>query len=626
MMNDAGGDLEKYIRYMQSYDFFLAAVSKVREAGLDEQVAVNILRPNSIREAFKRKVMPKRDGTPESKTNFELFLGDGLQAWTVFSPIGADGISVQVSAPDKELSRTLADLIAKSGLSWISKSELRHLDSAVTYLDGRIQNAESKIQELETLLVAFKTKNRIMSLTGANGPWASNPLEDDLRNSRVQYEENKLLITQYRLRLDKQKREIAEAMKDTPGQGLTGGLTYKTQLAQKIGEVEAANQILKARMNSFQSQLNESMKAGRFGLEQEAYEFQKKFELQYNLYQDLMKEKFRIELNRIAIENRMRNITKAEYSDVQRTFSLSKKLGFAVLLGLLLSCAMAYLLDMLFPVVKSRQDLSEMGFNVLGGIQDFGAKKGGRTANLFHRLNGKPIKVFRFDTDNLILSSIFKVRSKILHQLTKSDKDHAVIAFVGAASGDGKTFTATNCAASLASIGRKTLLIDTDLRAQGTTKVFGLDGKRGLSDVVHQPELFGQLVVKNVLPRLDILPAGDRVASPTEFFARASFKELVENLSHIYDFVILDTPAILLVPETIEIEKSADFLIFVTSFNRTLVDDVLRSCDTLLEFSGREQKSLAILNRLDPRHDNLVMSPTTQYYYGYGSEKAVSDT
>lgn len=618
-------DLEKYIRYLQSYDFFLSVGKKVREAGLEEQVEGNILRPSSIKEAFKNKTKVNVDSRadPGGKSPRDLFFADGLQAWTAFSPIGADGISVQVSAPDKELSRTLADLIANLGLAWISKSELRQLDSAVKYLEGRIVDSEAKIGELEALLVDFKKKNRLMTLNGASGTLSRNPLEDDLRSSRVQFEENKFLIGKYKERLSRQQQAVADAMKDVPNAEANATVPYRTQVAQKLAEMETANQVLLARINSYQTQINESIRTGRFGLEQEAYEFQKKFELQYALFQDLMKEKFRIELNRIAVENRMRNITKAEYSEVQRTFSLSKKLTFALVLGLIISLAIAYLLDLLFPVINSRQDLAEMGFYVLGGIQDYGRLGRSKITNLFSRISGKPVKVFRFDNDSLSLSNLFQIRSKIIHQLQKAGKEHGVIAFVGASPGDGKTFTATNVAASMATLGRKTLLVDTDLRAQGCTKVFHLEGKPGLSEVALHPEMFGQVVQKNVLPRLDVLPSGTKTANPSELFASQNFRELTSKLSEIYDFVILDTPAILHVPETMEIEKSADFLIFVTSFNKTLVHDVLRSCETLLDFNGREHsKNLAILNRLDPRHDVLVLSPSSQYYYGYGMDKA----
>ena len=356
--------------------------------------------------------------------------------------------------------------------------------------------------------------------------------------------------------------------------------------------------------------------------EQEVYDFRKKFELEYNLYQDLVKEKFRVEMRKVSMQNKVRNLTKAEYSEVSRAIPFSRKLVFAMFLATVLSAALGYLLDSLFPVVKGRTDLMDMGLQYIGGIQDFGKTLKTRSLSLYHKINGNPVRVFRFDVDSLALAGLFKIRSKILHQMEEMKKDHAIIAFVGASVGDGKTFSATNAAAAMASLGRKTLLVDTDLRAHGASRLFNLQKQAGLVDVLEQPELFGKIVAKNVLPHLDVLPAGKKVANPTEFFARSSFKELMDKFSCIYDFVILDTPPILLIPETVDIEKAADFLVFVTSYNKTKVDDLVRACDSLLEFSHGSKKHLVIINRLDPRHDNLVMSPTAQYYYGNEAEKA----
>ncbi len=624
--NNNSSDTEKYIRYMQSYDFYLSVVQDVKEAGLTNQFVANIQRMGSLKDLFRANPVPKiTSGTKwkseaRVRNDFNLYLGDALQSWTSYSPIGMDGIAVFVSSPEKELSRSLADLIARTGLIWISKNELRQLDSAVVYLNGRIHDSEAKIRQLEGNLVGFKKRNKILSLNGATGPWSRNPLEDALRVSKAQLEENERLVGSYQQKLDQQRAEVADVMRENKREALDD-TQYKTQIAQRVAEIQSQNEVLRARIESFQSQINDTMKGGSFGLEQEAYEFQKKFELQYNLYQDLMKEKFRVELQKISIQNRMRNITKAEYSEVTRAVPLSKKLLFSFLVAILLSAALAYLIELFFPVIRGSKDLTDMGFTYLGGVQDFSWRQRARMTNFFHRLNSKTIPVFRFDIDSAHLSGLEMVRSKILHQLARSQKDKAVIAFIGASIGDGRTFVATNCAAALASVGRKTLLIDTDLRHSGCSRVFNLDGIRGLAEVVAQPSLFPEVVTKEVLPNLDILPAGDQVDNPTEFFLRPAFFKLIEELSAQYDLVILDTPPSLLVPETFEIEKAADFLVLVAAYNRTRVEDVTRTCETLLEFGSRGHKNLAILNRYNIRHDYLVMAPTASYHSGYGSDK-----
>jgi capsular exopolysaccharide synthesis family protein len=616
----AAGDTEKYIRYMQSYEFFLSVARDLKKAGLDGQLAQNIQKPRKVKDLLFRPSAPPPD--QDASGHYDLYLGDALQTWTKYSPIGTDGISVQVSSPDKELSRTLADMIASSALAWISRTEIRQLNSAVGYLDVKIKESEDKIAQLEEELVTFKRVNRILSLYAAAGPGANNTLEATLHQTEAQFDENQRLLSDYKARLEKQKAEISAILLANKHEGLDK-MVYKTNLAQKIAEAEQTGQVLMARIKSFQHQINDQLKGKSFLVEQEAFEFQKKFELQYNLFQDLMREKFRIELNRISVENRMRNITKAEYSEVLRSTSLTKKMLFALVAALVIASALCYLLDLFFPVVKSRHDLSEMGFTFIGGIPNFRTRWQARNASLYQRIDNRVVKIFRFEADHQSVTSLFKLRSKILHQLTKINRDHAVVAFMGANAGEGKTFTATNCAAAIAMSGRKVLLIDADLRARGTSRVFGIEKRGGLAEVMENQELYGQLVIKNLLPKLDVLPAGQANRNPASVFTNQNFKEVVEKLSHLYDFVILDTPAILLVPETIEIEKSSHLNIFVTSFNQTRIDEVLRACDSMLDFAHGSSKNLAVLNLVDPRHDHLVLTPSSHYYYGHGIENQV---
>jgi capsular exopolysaccharide synthesis family protein len=612
-------DADKFIRYLQNYDFILTVVELVKSHGMTDQVVYNLLKNRSLLDSTKTKIFPKRTPTKE---NIRLFLGDGLQSWVTYSPLGFNGLSIQVTTPEIELSRKLADLFAEAALAWISKTELRQLDSAIEYIDGRITASENDIRKVEGELRDFKRKNRIFSIAGASASGsAKNNLEDELRLTMVQLAQNKRLVKNYEERLESQKQEIEDIIGDSRKSRL-GNMTFKNQLAEKISEVEAENQVLSARIKSFQEQIAEAMASTNIGLEQEAYDFQKRFELQYNLYQELLREKFRVELTKISVQNRVRNLTKADYSEVARTVPLSRKLAFSLLVAIILSLAISATLDTLFPAVKSRQDLLELGFEYIGAIPEFGSRS--KNANLFHRLNGKPQALLRFENDNLALGGILRIRAKLLNQMQKIGKDHGVIAFMGAGPNDGKTFTATNMAMAFASLGRKTLLVDTDLRARGSTRVFGLEGKAGLAEVIPDISQFGSIVTKSIFPHLDMLPVGRHIGSPSEIIAKGSLPELMKRLSEIYDFVILDTAPILLVPETSEIERSSDLMVFVASFNKTKVDDVLRSCDAMLEIGSGRVRYLAVLNRMDPRHDSLVLAPGAPYHYRYYGGERIS--
>lgn len=606
-------EVDKYIRYLQNYEFYLEVAKQVKEAKLVEKVIEVNTRPRNLIAMINSSKGPTQDPNAD---NINFYLGDVIQSWTSYIPVGVDGISVYVSTADKEFSRSLADIIAKAALKWISQLEIRQSDYALNYLTDQIHLSEIKITSLERELLEFKQKNKIVSINGSDAMRDKNAgIEEELKNASIQYDHNERMLKKYKSALKEQEAKVHLITSANPN--LVSQVPFKSQLSKLIADSESLSISLKEKIFALKRKLDLTFDGNAAGVEQQIYEYRKKFELEYSLYQDLLKEKFKLEMKKVSLQNRVRNLSKAEYSEVSRPISLTKKLLISELIALVLALGFAYAIDTSFPSVKSRNDLMEMGFTFIGGIENFNVGKKTKLNNLFHKINGKIVRVFRYDLDNIVLGGLFKIRTKLLHHLDGLNKDHAVIAFVGACPGDGKTFSASNVAASLASIGRKTLIIDTDLRAGGTSKLFQLHNQPGLVDVLENNENFGKYVVKNVLPHLDVLPCGRNVDNPTDFIARSSMPSLMGKLSHLYDFVILDTPPILLVPEVVEMERAADLLVFVSSFNRTKIDDVVRSCDTLLEFGRGSKKYLAILNRVDSRHDNLVIS-SPYHYHNYG--------
>ena len=102
------------------------------------------------------------------------------------------------------------------------------------------------------------------------------------------------------------------------------------------------------------------------------------------------------------------------------------------------------------------------------------------------------------------------------------------IAISSAEPGDGKTTVTANLAVSFAQAGKKTLVIDADLRKPGMTALMGLKGKPGVADILASGENAGRiapkLVQRSVQPGLDVLPAGLRRPNPAELLNATKFR------------------------------------------------------------------------------------------------------
>lgn len=134
------------------------------------------------------------------------------------------------------------------------------------------------------------------------------------------------------------------------------------------------------------------------------------------------------------------------------------------------------------------------------------------------------------------------IRSQLIRRF-EQDSERRALAVVSADSGDGKTFVAANLAIAFSQLGRRTLLIDADMRTPRLHKVFGIDNTRGLSSI-----LAGRLSARTLnpvtdLPSLFVLPVGVSPPNPLELLESPAFGLLIEELLSKFDHVIIDSPS-----------------------------------------------------------------------------------
>jgi capsular exopolysaccharide synthesis family protein len=149
----------------------------------------------------------------------------------------------------------------------------------------------------------------------------------------------------------------------------------------------------------------------------------------------------------------------------------------------------------------------------------------------------------------------------------------AVVAVSSPMAGDGKTTTAINLAGALAqTVDARILLVDADLRRANLGAYVGLEGHEGagLVGAILNPSL-GLESVTQTLPHLNlsILTAGRRPSAPYEVLKSARVGELLAEARRKYDYVIVDTPPLVMVQDSRVIEKWVDGFLVVVGANRT---------------------------------------------------------
>jgi len=139
-----------------------------------------------------------------------------------------------------------------------------------------------------------------------------------------------------------------------------------------------------------------------------------------------------------------------------------------------------------------------------------------------------------------------------------------VVAVTSAVAGEGKTTSCAQLAMNLVMAGRKkVLLIDADLRKSDLAKGMNLPAVPGLSEFLRGSAATKDIVRNSFLPGLYIIPAGTRVDEPANLLAGEKFRAFLGEVRGHFDIILLDTPPILPVADTLSLRDQVDGFLFL---------------------------------------------------------------
>lgn len=140
-------------------------------------------------------------------------------------------------------------------------------------------------------------------------------------------------------------------------------------------------------------------------------------------------------------------------------------------------------------------------------------------------------------------------RTNLVFSLSAAENNIAVV--TSWSKGEGKSTATSNLSISFSKMGKKVLLIDCDLRRPNVHNLLKLDNSIGLSEVVGKFKTFKEAVHTDVLPCLDVLTSGSIPPNPSELLASTSFDALINTIRNDYDYIIIDSPPIGVVTDTL---------------------------------------------------------------------------
>ena len=163
--------------------------------------------------------------------------------------------------------------------------------------------------------------------------------------------------------------------------------------------------------------------------------------------------------------------------------------------------------------------------------------------------------------------AIRSVRTSLI--FSSADEGARPVLVTSTAPGEGKSCISANLAISLAQLGRRTLLVDADLRRPQQHVLFGVDLEPGLSNLLATEAEEGAVVRETSIPGLSLVPAGKTPPNPTDLVGSPRFARFLDSCRARFDWIIFDTTPVLPVADALVAAKVVGKVLFVAASGTT---------------------------------------------------------
>ncbi len=497
--------------------------------------------------------------------------------------------------------------------------------NTIKFIDDQLTGITVSLQDAEEELKYFRANNKIMDLSFA----ASNAFTKlDALETEKATEEVKRKYYEYLLKYVKENSAvkdvvapssigIADPLLTSLIQQLSKLGTEKSVLAISAKEKNPSWFVLEDKINSVKKELIENIRGliansritsddlgRRIAVleksvnqlpdnERKLVNIQRKFNLNDNIYTYLLQKRAEAGISRAANMPDCQVVEKADAGTA--TLVAPKKLvvfSMALFFGLMLPALFAFARIWLNDKILSKEDLeNESNIPIVGMV-------GNKT---------QPSNLVTYNNPRSPITEDFR-SIKLNLPYVQPNRDLKVICVTSSVPGEGKTFCSVNLASVFALSGKRTLVLFADLRRPRIDKDLAVNTEMGLSNILIGRNTIDQVVQESSIPNLFVLPAGPTPPNPAELLGTPLMRQTIEVLKKDFDIIVIDTPPIGLVSDTLLMLEYSDANCYIVRHNYTR-KIFLRKINEMYD-EKRIQNVCLIINDIE--------GESVGYGYGYG--------
>ncbi|MFD2939539.1 polysaccharide biosynthesis tyrosine autokinase [Flavobacterium notoginsengisoli] len=231
-------------------------------------------------------------------------------------------------------------------------------------------------------------------------------------------------------------------------------------------------------------------------------------------------------------------------------------------------------------------------------------------------VNKDSLNLAVFDKPKSALSEAFRGLRSSLQFLYKKQQVNGskTLMITSSISGEGKTFCSINIATVFALSEKKTVIVGLDLRKPRLADEFQLTTSLGVVNYLIKQNNLEEITNSTPVPNLDVILSGPIPPNPSELILSDAMKELIDELKLKYDYIILDTPPVGLVADSLELVQFSDVILYIVRQNYTKKDMI-----TLLNNRVKRGEVSNVSIVLNGYENKAKYGGTYGYGYGYGA-------
>lgn len=254
-----------------------------------------------------------------------------------------------------------------------------------------------------------------------------------------------------------------------------------------------------------------------------------------------------------------------------------------ILLGIIISIIYITISIIIEKNIKIRLDI-EKAIN-LRKLIEIPLKQKSKTDN----------ELISYESEKTNTSIAFKKLRSNIQFINVNNQEKNIILVTSPKGKEGKSYITANIAISFAEVGKKVIIIDSDMISGRQSKIFNIPNNLGFSNYLSSLDSNGmeiKLLTNNFInetsiKNLNLITSGTIPPNPSELLASEKLEDLIKDLSVFYDVVIIDGASILTTVDSLILSRFATSTILVTNYKKTKQEDILKAKKDIQNIGGR---------------------------------------